>query len=356
MKAAIVMGTRPEIIKLSPIIHQLDKNNTSVIFTGQHYDYNLSMQFVEELGIRKPDYWMQLTKSNPSIQVGEIIIKLARILQKLDPDTVLVEGDTNTVLAASIAALKSGIQVSHVEAGPRSFDWRMPEEHNRIQVDHISELLFAPSLYAKKNLLSEHVHGKIFVTGNTVIDAIQLYADKAPKKSNFSLDIDNFILMTLHRTENVDDKNTLSGIVKAILYSKQDIIFPVHPHTAERLRQFGLYDILNDSENILLIKPVGYFDMLELMKKCSYIITDSGGIQQEATSPKIRKKVLVVRKTTDSPEAVMAGVAEVVGIQPGKILAAIKKTSKNPKVYTKSMPYGNGNAAKKIIKILKKYY
>ena len=162
--------------------------------------------------------------------------------------------------------------------------------------------------------------------------------------------------MTLHRTENVDDKNTLSGIVKAILYSKQDIIFPVHPHTAERLRQFGLYDILNDSENILLIKPVGYFDMLELMKKCSYIITDSGGIQQEATSPKIRKKVLVVRKTTDSPEAVMARVAEVVGIQPGKILAAIKKTSKNPKVHTKSMPYGNGNAAKKIIKILKKYY
>ena len=132
MKAAIVMGTRPEIIKLSPIIHQLDKNNTSVIFTGQHYDYNLSMQFVEELGIRKPDYWMELTKSNPSIQVGEIIIKLARILQKLDPDTVLVEGDTNTVLAASIAALKSGIRVSHVEAGPRSFDWRMPEEHNRI--------------------------------------------------------------------------------------------------------------------------------------------------------------------------------------------------------------------------------
>src|SRR3989442_3111604 len=184
MKAAIVMGTRPEIIKLSPIIHQLDKNNTSVIFTGQHYDYNLSMQFVEELGIRKPDYWMELTKSNPSIQVGEIIIKLARILQKLDPDTVLEEGDTNTVLAASIASLKSGIPISHVEAGPRSFDWRMPEEHNRIQVDHISELLFAPSKLTRRNLLFEHVHGKIYVTGNTVIDAINKHSKISKTKSN----------------------------------------------------------------------------------------------------------------------------------------------------------------------------
>src|SRR5436309_5379694 len=356
MKTAIIMGTRPEIIKLSPIIHQLDKNNTSVIFTGQHYDYNLSMQFIEELGIRKPDYWMELTKSNPSVQIGEIIIKLARILQKLKPDTVVVEGDTNTVLAASISSLKSGIPVSHVEAGPRSYDWSMPEEHNRIQVDHISELLFAPSQYARKNLLSERVHGKIFVTGNTVIDAIQMYADSASKKSNFSIDIDNFVLMTLHRAENVDDRRILTGIVKAILDSGQDIIFPAHPRTVERLHQFGLYNTLNDSENVLLIKPVGYFDMLELMKKCSFIITDSGGIQQEATSPKIRKKVLVARKTTDSPEAVMAGIAEVVGVEKTGILSAIKRTSKNPKVRTKSMPYGNGNAAKQIVKIIKKNF
>lgn len=356
MKAAIVMGTRPEIIKLSPIIHQFSKDNSFIIFTGQHYDYNLSLQFIEELDIRKPDYWMELTKSNPALQIGEIIIRLSKILQKLKPDTVVVEGDTNTVLAASIASLKSGIPVSHVEAGPRSFDWRMPEEHNRIQVDHISELLFAPSQLARRNLLSENVHGKIFVTGNTVIDAIQMYAATASKKSHFSIDADNFILMTLHRAENVDNKKILSGIVKAILDSNQNIIFPVHPRTVTKLHKFGFYKMLNDSENVLLMKPVGYFDMLELMKKCSFIITDSGGIQQEATSPEIRKRVLVTRKTTDSPEAIMAGIGEVVGTEPKKILSAIKRTSKNPKVHTKSMPYGKGNAAKQIVKIIKKYF
>lgn len=356
MKAAIIMGTRPEIIKLASIINRLGKNESYLIFTGQHYDYNLSLQFIEELGIRKPDFSMELTKSNPSTQIGEIIIKLAKILPKLKPDTVIVEGDTNTVLAASIASLKSGIPISHVESGPRSFDWRMPEEHNRIQVDHISDFLFAPSQHARKNLISENVHGKIFVTGNTVIDAIQMYSDMASERSNFSADVEDFVLMTLHRAENVDDKKTLSGIVKAILNSNENIIFPVHPRTLKKLHAFGLYKMLNESENMLLTKPVGYFDMLQLMKKCTFIITDSGGIQQEATSPKIRKKVLVTRKTTDSPEAVIAGVAEVVGIEQTKILTAIKKTSANPKLYTKNIPYGKGDAGKRIINILKKYF
>jgi len=356
MKTAIVMGTRPEIIKLSPLIKQLSKKNNSIIFTGQHYDYNLSLQFIEELGIYKPDYWLELTKSNPSTQVGEIIIKLGKILSKLNLDSVIVLGDTNTVLAAGIASLKLGIPISHVEAGPRSFDWRMPEEHNRIQVDHISELLFAPSQYAKKNLLSEHVHGKIFVTGNTVIDAIEMYADVASKRSHFSIDVEDFILMTLHRAENVDDKSTLSSIVKAILDSQQNVIFPVHPRTNEKLHRFGLYEKLSNSKNVLLIKPVGYFDMLELMKKCSFIITDSGGIQQEATSPKIRKKVLVTRRTTDSPEAVIAGVAKVVGTETSLILKEIKRTIRDPKIHTKNTPYGKGDAAKQIIKILQKYY
>jgi len=356
MKTAIVMGTRPEIIKLSPLIKQLNKKNNSVIFTGQHYDYNLSLQFIEELGIHKPDYWLELTKSNPSTQIGEIIIKLGKILPKLNLDSVIVLGDTNTVLAASITALKLGIPINHVEAGPRSFDWRMPEEHNRIQVDHISELLFAPSQYAKKNLLSEHVHGKIFVTGNTVIDAIEMYADTASKRSHFSIDVKDFIMMTLHRAENVDDKNTLSSIIKAILDSKQNVIFSVHPRTNEKLHQFGLYEKLNNSKNVLLIKPVGYFDMLELMKKCSFIITDSGGIQQEATSPKIRKKVLVTRRTTDSPEAVIAGVAKVVGTETALILKEIKKAIRDPKVHTKNAPYGKGDAAKQIIKIMQQYY
>ena len=174
MKVAIIMGTRPEIIKLAPIINKLAKRDSFVVFTGQHYDYNLSLQFIEELSIRKPDYKLKLAESNPPLQIAEIIIKLSKILYQTQPDTVVVQGDTNTVLAASIASLKSGIPISHVEAGPRSYDWRMPEEHNRIAVDHISELLFAPTNYTQKTLKEEKVHGKIFVTGNTAIDAINL--------------------------------------------------------------------------------------------------------------------------------------------------------------------------------------
>jgi UDP-N-acetylglucosamine 2-epimerase (non-hydrolysing) len=352
----VVMGTRPEIIKLSPVLNMLDIKNTHVVFSGQHYDYNLSIQFIEELGLCRPDSFLKLTKSNPSVQISEMILKLSRIIDQIKPDTLVVEGDTNTVLAASIASIKSGVPVSHVESGPRSFDWRMPEEHNRIQVDHISELLFAPSELAKKNLEREHVHGRIYVTGNTVIDVIEKYADIAEKRSKLELDIENFILMTLHRAENVDNKKTLSDIIKAVIDSNEKIIFPIHPRTVKRLKEFGLYSKVQSSQDVLLIEPIGYFDMLKLMKKCSFIITDSGGIQQEATSPKIRKKVLVTRITTDSPEAVQAGVAEVVGIRYSGILPSIKKTARNPHINSKATPYGRGNAARRIVKIMKSYF
>src|SRR5438552_1669239 len=222
MKVAIVMGTRPEIIKLSPLITCLKKDQGQIILTGQHYDYNLSLRFIRELGLRKPDFSMTLVNSNSAMQMGEMIIKLTKILLKIRPDTVIVQGDTNTVLAAGIASLKNKIPVCHVESGLRSFDWRMPEEHNRIEVDHISELLFAPTQHAKKNLISEKVHGKIFVTGNTVIDAINNFADISSKKSSFSIDMEDYILMTLHRAENVDTKVTVAGIIRAILGSGEN--------------------------------------------------------------------------------------------------------------------------------------
>ena len=159
--------------------------------------------------------------------------------------------------------------------------------------------------------------------------------------------------MTLHRAENVDDKNSLSIIIKAILHSKQDVIFPVHPRTIKRLKEFNLYDKIKNSENIHLINSVGYFEMLELMKKSKFILTDSGGIQEEITSPKIMKKAIIVRKTTDRPESVKSGFAELVGISYSKILSSIKKTSKNPQIKNKKSPYGTGNSSEKIIKILR---
>ncbi len=230
----------------------------------------------------------------------------------------------------------------------------MPEEHNRIATDHLSKFLFAPTNESKKNLISEHVRGKIFVTGNTVIDAINTYAVMSSKKSSFSVEIENYILMTLHRAENVDSKQTLSSIINGILETKHNVIFPVHPRTMKRLKQFNLYSKLEKSKNILLLDSVGYFEMLELMKKCSFIVTDSGGLQEEATAPKIRKKVLVTRKTTDRPESVDAGMSQVIGVEKKNIVKAIKKTIQNPKITSKKNPYGKGNTSKQIIKILQK--
>lgn len=354
------MGTRPEIIKLSSIIKLLNKKNSTIIFTGQHYDYNMSMRFMEELDIRTPDYSMKLTKlqnttTDRATQIGEIVLNLAKIISKIAPDTVIVQGDTNTVLAAAITAIKCSVPVTHVEAGLRSYDWRMPEEHNRIAVDHMSEFLFAPTEHAKKRLQSEKVYGKTYVTGNTSIDAIQQNISKAEKRANLSIEKKNdFALVTLHRGENVDNKETLSSIMQGLLQSKMDMIFPTHPRTVKQLQRFGLYKKIQESENILTIPPVGYFDMLYLMKKCRFIISDSGGVQEEATSPSIRKKVLVVRKSTDRPEAVKAGYSELVGIDTQKIIQAIKSAQDNSKITSNTNPYGNGHSAEKILSILRK--
>ena len=354
MKTAIVLGTRPEIIKLSPLIKQLNKKNTSVIFTGQHYDYNMSMQFIDQLGLSKPNYSMKIPPTKPSLQIAEIIKKLSKILEKEKPETVIVQGDTNTVLAAGITSLKSHIPISHIESGLRSYDWRMPEEHNRITVDHFSDFLFAPTQINKQNLISEKVHGKIFVTGNTVIDAINQFSKISKKQSNISMDYDDYVLLTLHRSENVDNKQILSSIIKAILDSNQEFIFPVHPRTQKRLHEFNLYTKLKNSKNILMFNSVGYFEMLELMKNCQYVVTDSGGIQEEATAPSIKKKVIVVRKTTDRPEAVLKGFSEIAGTTYNGILKSLRKTVKNPSIPKKKSPYGDGNSTKLIIQHLKK--
>lgn len=354
-KVSIILGTRPEIIKLSPIIRLTKKRDTDIIFSGQHYDYDLGLKFIDELGLPRPDFKIKITKENPAKQMGQIIQKLADILLSTRPDTVVVQGDTNTVLAGAIAALKCKIPVSHVEAGLRSYDWRMPEEHNRIATDHISELLFAPTNTSKQNLIHERVHGKVFVTGNTVIDAIHQNLKLAEKKSIIQVDGD-FVLVTLHRAENVDNKKTLGTILAALLQSKEKFVFPIHPRTTKRLHEFGFYNKVKNAKNIAMIDAVGYFDMILLMKKCKFIVSDSGGIQEEATSPKIRKKVLVVRKTTDRPEAVKAGFSEIVGTNKGSILKSIKKNLLNSTCPKKSTPYGDGHTSKKILKIINSYF
>ena len=357
MKTAIVMGTRPEIIKLSPIVNSLNKKNSIVVFTGQHFDNQMSLNFIRDLGMRKPDYTMKLTKlqnstSDRATQISEMIGSLAKIFSSTEPDRVIVQGDTNTVLAAGITALKCNIPICHVEAGLRSYDWRMPEEHNRIAIDHISNFLFAPTKLNKTTLENEQVHGKIFVTGNTSIDAVEQNVKKI-NLVTMNLPFSDFVLVTIHRGENVDNRSSLISIINSLIGSKMDFVFPIHPRTLNRLKQFGLYNKIKNSKNILLLPPVGYFEILYLMKKCQFIISDSGGIQEEATSPHIRKKVLVIRKSSDRIEAVKEGYSELVGTDTGDIIKAIKKNHDLIRL-PHTNPYGSGNAAKKIINILRK--
>lgn len=354
-KISIVLGTRPEIIKLSPIIRLARKSRTDVIFTGQHYDYELGLRFIEELGLPEPDYKLKISRGDPATQMGEMIQKTSCIFLDTKPDTVIVQGDTNTVLAGALSALKCKIPVSHVESGLRSFDWRMPEEHNRVATDHISELLFAPTNTSRKNLLDEKVHGRIFVVGNTAIDAVNQSLKLAEKKSKINID-GEFVLLTLHRAENVDDKNILSGIIRAIVESKERFVFPIHPRTLKRLHEFGLYKHMANAGNIRLINAVGYFDMIILMKRCKFIVSDSGGIQEEATSPKLRKKVIVVRKTTDRPEVVKLGMSELAGTSTSSIRKCIAQNSVNPKIPKNGMPYGKGDASNKIMRVIHRVY
>lgn len=349
MKIAIVMGTRPEIIKLAPLIDKIPKKNRSIIFTGQHFDYQMGLQFIEKLGLKKPDYSMTLSNVTPSLQMGEIISKLSKILQEIKPDTTLVQGDTNTVLASTICSLKSEIPICHVESGLRSYDWRMPEEHNRITTDHLSELLFAPTIHSKNNLLSEKVHGKIFVTGNTIMDSISKYSKISSKKSKLKINESDFILLTLHRAENVDNKITLTSLMNTLINSNEKIIFPIHPRTLKQLKKFDLMKKLVKSENIKILDSVGYFEMLELMKKSSFILTDSGGIQEEATASQIRKKTFVIRKTTDRPEAIEHGFSELIGTS-SKKLKLVLKNGYDSKIPHKKSPYGDGKASEKILK------
>ena len=354
MRTAIIIGTRPEIIKVAPLIKELRKSERIIIFTGQHYDFELGLRFFQELELPVPDYSLKIQKGEPAVQISQIISKLVPILSKTKPDTVMVQGDTNTAMAGAICSLKLNIPINHVEAGLRSYDWRMPEEHNRVTIDHISELLFTPTNDSRKNLVKENVHGKIFVTGNTVMDSISQYSRLVDKKSNLSIDFEDFILFTMHRAENVDNPLVLRNVISALIESSHNIIFPIHPRTQKRIREFNLHSKLANANNIKIIDSAGYFDILKLMKKCDFIISDSGGIQEEATSPLIRKKVLVIRKTTDRPESVKSGFATLVDLSKNQIKDAIKKISKNPEIKTQKSPYGVGNSSKIIASILRK--
>ncbi len=352
----VVVGTRPEIVKMAPIVRALKRAQMPflLVHCGQHYDYNMSQQFIEDLELPAPDFSLRTRTSSPGEQTARIMANIDRLLQRTTPCIVLVEGDTNTVLAAALAANKRGLPVGHVEAGLRSFDLRMPEEHNRRLTDHISDFLFAPTARSEANLRRENVWGKIFVTGNTVIDAVNQHLPIAERKSDIlkKIRFDRFALATAHRAENVDDLNVLRSFMGVLEESPLPVVYSMHPRTRKRLRQNRLLAKIEKSENVQVFPPLGYLDFLVLMKKCELIITDSGGIQEEATAPSIRKPVLVLRLSTERPEAVEAGFAKVVGTDKNNTLAAIKEAISKREELSGESPYGNGDAAEKIVKII----
>ncbi|MPZ07159.1 MAG: UDP-N-acetylglucosamine 2-epimerase (non-hydrolyzing) [Nitrososphaeraceae archaeon] len=355
----VVTGTRPEIIKMAPVIRRLMAGGLRVHFvhTGQHYDYLLSKQMLKDLQLPKPYRSFVLRSNSPAAQIGEIMSKLERPFRQIAKKSILlIQGDTNSVVSAALTGVKVGIPIAHVEAGLRSYDWRMPEEHNRRMVDHISDILFAPTETSRVNLEMEKVHGEIFVTGNTIIDAVREHLPIAMKKSKVMNNIrfKEYVLVTIHRAENVDSPRILGEILEGLIRSNVPLVIPIHPRTQERLRANNYSNKLA-SKNIQILSPQGYLDFLVLLKNSRFVVTDSGGIQEEATSPSLLKRVFVIRDSTERPEAVASGIVKLLSISRKHISSSIHLEwhSDQPKrISIRKSPYGAGYASDKIMRIL----
>ncbi|MCC6018700.1 MAG: UDP-N-acetylglucosamine 2-epimerase (non-hydrolyzing), partial [Candidatus Verstraetearchaeota archaeon] len=313
MSVAIVFGTRPQIVKSAPIVYEALRCglDLEVIHTGQHYDYLLSQVFIEEFGLPEPVVNLGVGSGSHAYQTGEIMLRLEKYLMGGRYALVLIPGDTNSALAGALTSVKLGIPVAHVEAGARCYDMSMAEEVNRRLIDHCSKLLFAPTLNCKRNLEKESVVGEIYLTGDTMYDVFLRFRDKAEKSNileKLNLVDGEYGLLTLHRAENVDDPVRLRSIFEGIKRANIEIIFPIHPRTANRLREYG---ISLEHSNIRIIDPVGYVDMLKLLKHARLVLTDSGGLQKEAFWSKT--PCVTLRDRTEWVETVEAGVNFLVG-------------------------------------------
>lgn len=357
MSIAIVVGTRPEIIKMAPIIRYCRKNsiNTVLIHTGQHYSYEMDRIFFRELELDDPDYNLEVGSHSHARQTALLLTRIEDVLVKESPHVVLVEGDTNSVLAGGLTAAKLHIPVGHVEAGLRSYDREMPEEINRILVDHISTFCFAPTESTKNILLQEGVDpSKIFVTGNTIVDAVyqnQILAEKEKDiLKRFEIEPSKYFLCTLHRQENVDHihklKNIFKGLKMVCLQFKIPIIYPIHPRTKKRLEQFKI----KIPEGVILSEPLGYFPFLYLLKNSALALTDSGGIQEESCILQI--PCVTLRENTERPETLEVGSNLLAGTDPKKILLSAKQMINKKNVWEN--PFGDGKSAHHIVSILQR--
>ena len=343
-KIATILGARPQFVKaavLSRIIKKHNELQEILVHTGQHYDENMSSVFFEEMQIPKPTYNLNINGLNHGAMTGQMMEKIEEVLLAEKPEVVVVYGDTNSTIAGALVAKKLHIKVVHIEAGLRSFNMSMPEEINRILTDRISDLLCCPTNASISNLEKEGFNNlpiQIDKTGDIMKDAVEFYSIISSAKSQIinelNLKNNQFVLATIHRQENTDDENKLKEIFVALdkVHQEKQVVLPLHPRTKKKLDEFGI------TTNITLINPVGYFDMLELLKNCSLVITDSGGLQKEAFFNK--KHCVIVREETEWIELVENNFAEIAGSKKEKIVNAFTKFENSNISFAKEL-YGN---------------
>jgi len=348
MKILTVIGARPQFIKAAPVSREIRKHFKEIIVhTGQHYDENMSNIFFEELNIPKPDYNLNVGSGNHGEQTGNMLIKIEEVILKEKPDAVLVYGDTNSTLAGALAASKLLIPVIHVEAGLRSFNKAMPEEQNRVLTDHISDLLFCPTETAVKNLKREGVEKGVYNVGDVMFDSILYNIEIAKKKSNIlerlGLKEKEYILVTIHRAENTNYKEKLTNIFNALKDSNEKIVLPLHPRTRKFINDYGI----EVGQNIEIIDPVGYLDMIMLELTAKKILTDSGGVQKESYFLDV--PCITMREETEWIETVEDGWNVLVGSDYEAILNAIRFFMPKGE---KHDYFGNGHSSERIVEIV----
>ncbi len=354
MKIAVILGTRPEIIKMAPVIRELERRKADffILHTGQHYSYNLDGVFFEQLKLPQTKYNLEAGSGSHAEQTAKILVGIEGVLQEENPDIVLIEGDTNSILAGALAAVKLPIKVGHVEAGLRSYDRNMPEEINRILADHCSDYLFAPTQKAKAILLGEGIpEDKIFVTGNTIVDAIYQNLEIAREKGNtldtLNLKPKEYFLVTLHRQENVDNRarfaSILEGLDRVAAEFETPVIYPIHPRSRKMMTKFGL-----QPRRLMLAEPVDFLSFLQLESSARLIFTDSGGVQEEACILSV--PCITLRDNTERPETLEVGSNILAGASLDTILECSKTILGRDNNWQN--PFGDGTAGRKIVEIV----
>ena len=359
-KIFILIGTRPNFIKvtqfksLAKVLYPAMQ--FLIIHTGQHYDEKMADVFFRQFDLH-PDYYLNIAAASPNKQVAEIMIKLENLCDQIGaPDLMLVTGDVNSTLAGALFANKQNIQLGHIEAGLRSFDKSMPEEHNRIIVDQLSDLFFVTEQSGMDHLMNEkHDPSKIHFVGNTMIDTMEAFKQNIKASdivNSLGLDKGAFVLMTIHRPSTVDDKTEFSKLMASIeaICKTHKIVFPIHPRTVERAKTFGLHEGLTKNKNLICIEPLDYFAFQNLIYNCSFVVTDSGGIQEETTF--LQKPCLTLRANTERPITVVEGSNTLLNFDLELITDQIKAIENGTYKKGKIPKYWDGNSTKRILKVI----